>query len=203
VGAPAALDFTVLNLGYLGVMGLLGAGGGVAVAAHSIGMRVLVLAFVPSRAIAQAAAALVGQHLGAECRPCAARVVRLALGQNMVLLALVVTMLWFGAEPLVAALGVDSAGELASATTTWLRIIALSLPILAVNITFVGMMQGAGLTSTSLGINAFSTLLVQLPAGWLAGYGLGLGPPGVWLCIPIGFGLRATMGAWVYRLWLR
>jgi putative MATE family efflux protein len=199
IGGPAALDFAMLNVAYLAVIGLLGHTDALAVAAHGVGMRIQLLAFAPAISISQATAALVGQHLGA-ARPDRARAtVRAALVQSLALMTALPVAVLAAAPPLLEVFGVTPGTALGELTLTWMTIMGASLPILGANIVFVGMMQGAGATLTSLGINSLATLGLQVPFAWLAGDVLGLGAVGVWLSVPVCFGTRAVLGLGVFR----
>ena len=56
---------------------------------------------------------------------------------------------------------------------------------------------------TSLRINTWTTFLVQIPLCWVLGFPADLGAFGVWLAIPLAFGVKAvadhqayTKGRW-------
>jgi putative MATE family efflux protein len=199
LGMPAALDFMMLNVAYLSVVLMLGHISATAVAAHSVGMRLLVLAFIPALGISQATAALVGQHLGGRRLKELREVVRSSL--LLVVLAMGLTSLLLATTrgTLLSGFGVPSFGPLRQLSELWFNVIACILPILGINIIFVGFMQGLGLTRVSLVINLVGTLLVQIPIGLLTTWIMGWGPLAAWLSLPLGFGVRATLGAWIFH----
>ncbi len=199
VGGPAALDYTLLNVAYLSVVVLLGHGNASAVAAHGIGMRVLVLAFIPALGISQATAALVGRSVGAGRVDQARSVVWAGLALSLIVMVPTAVVLVPGADSLLGGFGVTSGSELQAPALLWLRVIACMLPVLGVNIVFVGMMQGAGSTGTGLLLNVIGTLFVQLPVGAWSVFVLGLGPLGAWLSLLLGFVVRAALGGWVFH----
>ena len=57
----------------------------------------------------------------------------------------------------------------------------------------IGVLQGSGATRTSLRINVWATLAIQVPVALLLGFGLGLDEVGVWWSFPIAFVAKAGM----------
>ena len=199
IGWPAALDMVILNAGFVAVVGMVGHYDEVAVAAHSIGLRIQGLAFVPGLAIARAAGAMIGNALGAENRSEARSLVFLSLkvcgGVMSSLGALMIVL----SAPIVSVFGLEQGTAIAEYTLQWVWILGAGMPIVGVWIAFAGMLQGSGHTMESLRINGVSTLLIQIPLCWLLGYPLGLGPLGVWLGFPGGFLIKALLGVRAYR----
>jgi len=199
IGWPAAMDMVILNAGFMTVVGLVGWYDEVAVAAHSIGLRIQGLAFVPGLAIARAAGAMIGNALGADNQAEAKALVLLSVkvcGAIMTALGLLIILFSSG---IVAAFGLEQGTPIAEYTTQWVWILGAGMPIVGLWIAFAGMLQGAGHTMTSLRINGFSTLLIQIPLCWFLGYPLGLGPIGVWLGFPCGFFVKAWLGTRAYK----
>jgi hypothetical protein len=48
-------------------------------------------------------------------------------------------------------------------------------------------------TCTSLRINIWTTLAIQVPIAWLLGFGLGLGESGIWWSFPISFVAKSAL----------
>ena len=69
----------------------------------------------------------------------------------------------------------------------------------ALHIAFVGVLQGAGATNTSLGINFVGTVIFQVPLSILLGFTLDLGAFGVWLSFPLSFLVKAALGWAAYK----
>lgn len=199
IGAPAALDMLILNVGFLAIIGMLGRIDEVAVAAHGVGLRIQALAFVPGLGIAQATGALVGQALGASNVWRARATVR----ASVFLCALVMSTLGFlfiaAAYPIVGIFDVQPGTQLETYAIEWMRLLGYSMPPVGVHIAFVGMLQGAGATNTSLHINVLGTFLVQLPLGYVLGFPLGMGPFGIWLSFPISISVKAGLAWLAYR----
>jgi putative MATE family efflux protein len=192
IGWPAALDMLVLNAGFLTVIGMLGYLDSTLVAAHGLGLRVQALAFVPGLGIAQATGAMVGQALGAGDIARAREVTRASMilcASIMWALALVIVL---AAHPLAAIFDVKEGTPLEEHAVEWMRLLGLAMLPAAVNIALVGMLQGAGATRTSLRINIWTTLLIQIPLAGFLGFGLGLEELGIWLSFPLSFVAKAA-----------
>jgi len=199
IGWPAALDMVILNAGFMAVVGLVGRYDEVAVAAHSIGLRIQGLAFVPGLAIARAAGAMIGNALGAGDKEEARALVFLSIKVCGAVMASLGGLMIVLSVPIVSAFGLELGTSIADYTLQWVWILGAGMPIVGVWIALAGMLQGSGHTMASLRINGLSTLLVQIPLCWLLGYPLGLGPLGVWLGFPCGFLVKAWLGGRAYR----
>ncbi len=199
IGWPAALDMLVLNAGFMTVLGMLGRIDGTLVAAHGLGLRVQALAFVPGLGIAQATGALVGQALGAGDIQRARDVTRASMilcAAIMWGLALIIVL---AAYPLVGIFDVKEGTALEGYAVEWMRLLGLAMLPAAINISLIGMLQGAGATRTSLRINIWTTLAIQIPLAALLGFGLGLDEFGVWLSFPLAFVAKAAGTYVAYR----
>lgn len=196
VGWPAGLDFLVINVGFLTVIGLLGRIDEVTVAAHGLGLRVQSLAFIPGLSISQATAAMVGMALGAGDVGRAKAVLRSSIVLCLGVMAILALLIFIAADLIVAAYDVPAGTPLADYSVMWMHILGYGMVPTAVHVACVGLLQGAGATKTSLKINVVTNLAVQIPVGAILGLGLGLGAWGVWMSIPIAAVLRA---AWAYR----
>lgn len=199
IGWPAALDMLVLNAGFLTVIGMLGAIDGVLVAAHGLGMRVQALAFVPGLGIAQATGAMVGQALGAGDIAKARAVTRSAIVLCAGLMWTLALLIVIAAHSLVTVFDVKQGTDLEIYAVEWMRLLGLAMAPAAINIALVGMLQGAGATRTSLRINIWTTLLVQIPLAAVLGFGFGLDEFGVWLSFPLSFVAKAAGSYLAYR----
>ena len=194
VGAPAALDMVILNAGFLSIIGMLGRLAPVAVAAHGVGIRVQSLAFVPGLSVSQATGAMVGNALGAHNVDEARSVVRAAVRLCVGIMGTIAIVLLVGAEPILRLFDVPEGTALWRYALEWMRLLGWSMPVVGINIAFIGMLRGAGATNTSLLINLVGTVVFQVPGSYLLGFPAGLGPFGVWLAFPLSFGIKALLG---------
>lgn len=199
VGWPAAADMLVLNAAFLSIIGMLGRIDQAAVAAHGIGLRVQALAFVPGMSVSQAVGAMVGNALGAEHVGEARRI----LWSGVMLCTAIMTplgLLLIGlADPIVVLFGVEAGTPMHDFAIAWMELLGWSMPVVGVWIAFAGLLQGAGATRTSLGINAATTFVAQIPLSAVLGFAVGLGAWGVWAAFPLAFGVKMVWGYIAFR----
>jgi MATE family multidrug resistance protein len=77
---------------------------------------------------------------------------------------------------------------------------AMLLPIAGVfqvfdglQVTGAGALRGVGDTRVPMLLNLFGFWVIGLPACWWLGFGLGLGPEGIWWGLALGIGLVAVL----------
>jgi putative MATE family efflux protein len=203
VGWPAAIDMLVLNAGFLTAIGLLGRIDQVTVAAHGLGMRVQALAFVPGLGIGQATSAMVGQALGAGNVERAKQVARASMVLCAVLMTSLAIVIIFAAHPLTRIFDVVPGSPLETYSVEWMRMLGYSMLPASMNIAMIGVLQGAGATRTSLRVNIWTTLAIQVPLSYILGITLDMGATGIWLSFPLAFVAKAALnyvafkrGAW-------
>jgi putative MATE family efflux protein len=199
VGWPAAADMLVLNAAFLSIVGMLSRIDQTTVAAHSIGLRVQALAFVPGMSVSQAIGAMVGQALGAHDVLAAKRVLRSGAFLSAGIMSTLGIILIVLADPIVGVFGVDPASSLHEYSVQWMDLLGYSMPIVGIYIAFTGLLNGAGATMVSLRINAATTFVAQIPASYVLGFVVGLGAWGVWVAFPLTFGAKALWALIEYR----
>ncbi len=199
VGWPAGADMIVLNAGFLTIVGLLARVDEIAVAAHTVGIRVQALAFVPGMSISQATGAMVGMALGAGSVPEARQVVRSSLILCTGIMSSLGLLFIAWAGPIVGVFDVHPGTDLFAYSVMWMKMLGYCMPVVGVYISFGGMLSGSGATRTTLRINSWITLLFQIPASWILGFVVGLGVFGIWIAFPVAFGVKAIWGWWEYR----
>jgi Na+-driven multidrug efflux pump len=143
LGAPAALEQLVVQSGFIAFTLIIARGyGAEALAAYGIGVNILSVSMVIGFAFATAAATLVGQHLGAGDPVAAAksgwRAARLAVASMSVLSVLIV---WW-AEPIARLMLDDDA--VVHLTVSFIRILGLAQPLIALDFALGGALRGAG-----------------------------------------------------------
>lgn len=194
IGWPAAADMVLVNAAFLSIVAMLGGIDQVAVAAHGVGLRVQALAFVPGMAIAQATAALTGQALGARTPERVRLVARAGVLLCLSVMSVLALILFVFDAHILAIFEIDPTGPLGQYALTWMHALGAGMPIAGVHTALVGVLQGAGATMVPLRINVVASAL-QVPASWLLGIGLGMGPFGVWIAFPLSFFLRTALSA--------
>ncbi len=201
IGYPAALEQVAFQIGILIWIAMVVSFGTAAFAAHNVGLRIQSFAFMPGLGFSIAAAALVGQNLGAEDPKEAERSGWESTKMGLLVMG-VVGIFNFAAAPWIALVFTDDPAVV-DLTVTFIRVHALSIPAVGIFFSLSGALRGAGDTrwpffATLLGIYA-----VRLPLSYLLGYSLGWGVLGIWLTLPLEYYLRSIVvgqrfqtGAW-------
>jgi putative MATE family efflux protein len=193
LSGSATLQMMISMTSYLGVMRILSAFGSAPLAGYTIGFRVLMFALLPAFGLANAAATLVGQNLGAG-RPDRAEqsVWRACLFGAGFLSAIGLSFL-LGAGAIVPLFTTDPA--VAPYGITYLRIVSLGFPFYAFGMVLSQSFNGAGDTWTPTLINLFVFWLLQLPLAWLLSHQTSLGAIGVFVTLAISFSMFAVVAA--------
>jgi putative MATE family efflux protein len=182
---------------WIGLVRIISSFGSNAMAGYTIGIRVILFALLPSWGMANAAATMVGQALGARNPERAEQAVWKAGFYNMIFLGIVglVFVLFapqiiglYNPEPEVAHYGIDC-----------LRIVAYGFLFYAYGMVLGQSFNGAGDTWTPTIINLFVFWLWEIPLAYVLSVGLGLGPRGVFVAITISFSTLAVVSALVFR----
>ena len=182
---------------WIGLVRIISSFGSNAVAGYTFGIRVILFALLPSWGMANAAATMVGQALGAKDPERAERAVWKAGFYNMIFLGIVglvfvlfaPQIIWFyTSDPQVAQYGVDC-----------LRIVAYGFLFYAYGMVLGQSFNGAGDTWTPTIINLFVFWLWEIPLAYVLSKTLGMGPRGVFLAIMIAFSTLAVVSAIVFR----
>ncbi|HEU4766013.1 MAG TPA: MATE family efflux transporter [Pyrinomonadaceae bacterium] len=182
---------------WIGLVRIISSFGSNAVAGYTFGIRVILFALLPSWGMANAAATMVGQALGAKDPERAERAVWKAGFYNMIFLGIVGVffvlfapqIIWlYTADPEVSQYGVDC-----------LRIVAYGFLFYAYGMVLGQSFNGAGDTWTPTIINLFVFWLWEIPLAFFLSQHLRMGPRGVFLAITIAFSTLAVVSAIVFR----
>ena len=199
IGWPAALDMLILNAGFLTALGMLARIDEVTVAAHGLGLRVQSLAFVPGMSIAQATGAMIGQALGGSNVERAREILRASVILCVAIMSALALAIIFAAYPLSHIFDVEPGTPLEAYTVEWMRVLGYAMVPAAIQIALFGLFQGAGATRTSLSLNFWSTIVIQVPLAYVLGFTCHLDELGVWLSFPLSFVAKAALYYLAYR----
>lgn len=171
--------------------------GSEAVAGYTIAFRIIIFTILPSWGLANAAATLVGQNLGAQQPDRAEKSVWITAFYNVIFLLVVsiIFYIWaytfvgiFSSDPLVIEQGVLS-----------LRIICLGYIFYAFGMVVTQSFNGAGDTSTPTWLNLICYWLIQIPLAWVLSITLDMGPAGVYIAIAVSNSVLAVLGLIIFR----
>lgn len=197
ISLPNIGETIVSRLGFILFTRILSTLGTVALAAHQIALRIESIAYMPAWGLATAAAALVGQALGAQKQEVAEKGIRrtLLIGCGA-MAALGVMMIAFG-RPIVGLFGVRDAA-LSGMAVTAVRISSLELIGLASVMILSGCLRGAGDTRTPMIVTLAGTFLFRVPVTYLFALTLHGGLKGVWLATTVDWSMRALITSYLY-----
>ncbi len=189
VAMPGVGERVVLNMALLGYFAVLGGYGTVAIAAYTVGVRILAFSWIPGTGFGAAAATLIGQSLGAGDGDGAERTGWMAA--RIALVAAVVLGFVGGVarEPLARLFTNDAATI--EALGPFMLILALAQPMMQVHFTLGGAHRGAGDTWTPLLAAAVGNWGFRVPvATFIAAHHMSL--IWVWSALLFDHGARAV-----------
>jgi putative MATE family efflux protein len=197
VSASGMMQFLISTASWLGLVRIIAMFGSAALAGYTIAIRIIIFTILPSWGMANAAATLVGQNLGAKKPDRAERAVWLTGFYNMIFLGSVGLIFIAFAEHIVGLISTDP--EVLRYATSCLRIVSYGYVFFAYGMVMVQAFNGAGDTLTPTVINLFCYWLWQIPLAYglsrLAGYG----PKGVFTAIAIAQSTLAVVSVLVFR----
>jgi putative MATE family efflux protein len=198
ISLPNIGETLISRLGFLLYNRILSALGTVAVAAHQIALRVESLAFMPGWGMATAAAALVGQALGAKKEDVAERGIQRTLLLGNGTMALLGSAFIAFAPHIVSVFGVQHV-TMANMAITVIRISALEIFGLCSVMILGGCLRGAGDTRTPMIVTIAGTFLFRVPISYLFALALDGGLRGLWLATAVDWSMRAMIMFVLYK----
>ena len=196
LSGSAVFQALISNTSWVGLVRILATFGSDALAGYTIAIRVVLFALLPSWGLANAAATMAGQNLGAAKPDRAATSVWYACFYNMLFLGTVSVLFVVLPRPLVAAFTSDAA--IAEVAVRGLRIVSSGFVFYAYGMVLTQAFNGAGDTFTPTVINVFCFWLFEIPAAY-ALTRAGLSPDGVFWSIAIAYSLVALVSAALFK----
>jgi putative MATE family efflux protein len=168
-----------------------------ALAGYQIAIRIIIFALLPSWGLANAAATMVGQALGAGKPERGEQAVWRAAFYNAVFLGIAGLVFIIFANPIAHVFTNDSA--VAETAAGCLRIISYGYLFYAYGMVLTNSFNGAGDTWTPTWLNLFCFWLWEIPLAWWLARHVGLGPQGVAWAVTIAFSTLAVASAVLFR----
>jgi len=197
IASSAAGQFLINSASWIVLIRIISSFGEAAIAGYTIGIRVVIFSLLPAWGLANAAATLVGQNLGAQQPDRAEQSVYRAAFYNMAVLGTISVFFivftkgiigMFTHEPEVIRYGVDC-----------LRIVSIGFLVYAFGMVIIQSINGAGDTRTPLLINIVGFWLIQIPLAYILAIIFRFGPPGVFIAICIAETVVAAIGFAIFR----
>ena len=190
-------QFLIASASWIFLASILGQIGTSVTAGYTIAMRLVVFAILPSWGMANAAATLVGQNLGAGQPERAERSAWRAGHINFIFMA-VVAILYLSTAPYLIRFFTQDPDAVAAGSFA-LRIIAGGYVFYGYGMILLQAINGAGDTRTPTILNFICFWLLQVPLAWLLSLHLGWGQTGVYSAIVIAESCLALGAMWFFR----
>ncbi len=171
--------------------------GAPAVAAYTVAMRIIVVTILPSWGIANAAATLVGQNLGAGKPERAEKSVWIAGFANALFLGLVTIVFLIFAEPMIRFFTDDPV--VVPIGVACLKIVSYGYVFYAFGMVMTQSFNGAGDTLTPTWINLACYWAFQLPLAYALSLWAQWGAGGAFWAITIAESTLAVVAMWAFR----
>jgi putative MATE family efflux protein len=197
IGWSAAVQMLIGMCSWIALIRILSTFGSNVLAGYTIGIRIIIFALLPAAGVANAAATMVGQALGAKKPERAEHAVKMAGTYNMVVLSAVGGVLALLA-PQIARLFTNDPLVVPFASNA-LRIVACGFPFYSWGMVISQSFNGAGDTRTPTVLNLCVFWLWEIPLAYVLAKPVGMGPNGIYVAIAIAFSTYAVAGAVIFR----
>ncbi|MEQ1642413.1 MAG: MATE family efflux transporter [Pyrinomonadaceae bacterium] len=197
ISGTAVLQFLIATLSWSGLVMILAPFGTVALAGYQIGLRVIIFVLLPAVGLANAAATLVGQNLGAGKPERAERSVWLAGALNAGLLGLAGLFFVIFPDLVVSIFTTDPA--VSTYASDCLRIVGYGYAFYGLGMVMESSFNGAGDTWTPTYLNFFVFWMFEIPLAYVLANHYGFGPQGVFLSMTLAFSMLAIVSALLFK----
>jgi putative MATE family efflux protein len=197
VSAGGTAQFIIASASWIFLIRIVSNFGSEALAGYTIAIRVIVFAILPAWGMANAAATLVGQNLGALQPERAEKSVWRTAFFNMVFLAVITVLFFTLAKPILSVFTNDEA--VLKSGIQCLQIVSLGYIFYAYGMVISQSFNGAGDTATPTILNFFGFWTFQIPLAYSLAMTAGLGPIGVYAAISIAESAIAVVGILIFR----
>jgi len=191
------LQILISTSSWIGLVRVISMFGSPALAGYTIGIRTILFALLPSWGLANAAATMVGQGLGAGKPERAEQAVWTACFYNLAFLGTIGALFVVFTPAIVGIYTSDP--EIARYAAACLRIVSFGFVFYAFGMVLTQAFNGAGDTWTPTWINIGCFWLWEIPLAWLLALHLGFGPTGVYIAVTIAFSTVAVVSAVLFR----
>lgn len=189
-------QYLIASASWIFMIYILGQIGKEVTAGYTIALRIIIFTILPSWGMANAAATLVGQNLGAQKPERAERSAWRAAHFNMIFMA-VVCVLYVVLAPQLIGLFTQDPVPLAAGTLA-LRIIGGGYVLFGYGMVISQAINGAGDTYTPTLLNFVCFWIIETPLAWLLALHWGWGQTGVYWAIVIAESIMALAAMWVF-----
>jgi putative MATE family efflux protein len=197
VSAGGTGQFIIASASWIFLARIMSSFGSAAVAGYTIAIRVIVFTILPSWGMANAAATLVGQNLGAGKPERAEKSVWKAGFANMVFLMGIMIIFLFLSRPILLLFTQDSV--VLEHGVRCLQVVALGYIFYGYGMVVTQSFNGAGDTKTPIWLNLFGFWFFQIPLAYLLALQMMMGSTGVYAAIAMAESAIAIAGIIIFR----
>lgn len=190
-------QFVISSASWIFLMRIMSNFGPEALAGYTLGIRVLIFSILPAWGMANAAATLVGQNLGANEPARAEKAVWLTSLYNVIFLGAVSVIYFIFAYPIIGIFTDDN--EVLTYGAECLKFLSMGYIFFAYGMVMMQAFNGAGDTKTPTLLNFIGFWLIQIPLSWVLAINFEFGPKGIYLGIVISEALLAVTAIAVFR----
>lgn len=198
VATGGTVQFLIGSASWIFLTRILSEFGSDVVAGYTIAIRVIMFTLLPAWGLANAAATLVGQNLGAGKPDRAEASVWKCASYNLIFLLVLSVFMFIGAESIVSLFSthqdVVQTGKMA------LRVLCMGYGFYAYGMVVIQSLNGAGDTRTPTVLNLIAFWAIEIPVAYILAVILELGPVGVFASVPIAESILAMLGIWRFGL---
>jgi putative MATE family efflux protein len=197
LSSTGMLQVFISTASWIGLVRIISGFGSEAMAGYTIAIRIVLFALLPAWGLANAAATLVGQGLGAGRPDRAERAVWFAGRLNFYFLGTVALIFMAFAPWIAGLLGGDAAT--AAHAARGLRILSAGFVFYAYGMVLTQSFNGAGDAWTPTLLNLLCFWCLELPLAWFLAHRAGLGPDGAYLAVTVAYSTIALASALIFR----
>lgn len=197
IASGGTAQFIIASASWIFLIRILSTFGSNVLAGYTIAIRVIVFAILPAWGMANAAATLVGQNLGAGQPGRAEKSVWRTAYFNMIFLGSVSVLFFLLARNIVLLFTQDA--DVVRHGTECLRYVSLGYIFYACGMVISQSFNGAGDTRTPTLLNFFGFWTFQIPLAYVLAMVLDLGPKGVYMAIAIAESAIAVVAIILFR----
>ncbi|MGJ5813907.1 MATE family efflux transporter [Paludibaculum fermentans] len=197
ISATGMLQFLIAHASWVGLVTVIAKSGSAALAGYTIAIRVIIFTLLPSWGLANAAATLVGQNLGAREPGRAEQAVWRTGLYNMCFLGLMGLACILFPEPMIRFFSTEP--DVVRYGAQCLRIISYGYVFYAYGMVMVQALNGAGDTVTPTIVNLGCYWMFQIPLAWFLAIHLKYGAIGAFWAVPAAESVLAVVGVLVFR----
>jgi putative MATE family efflux protein len=197
VSGGSILQFIIGSASWIFLMTLMSRFGDNAVAGYTIAIRIFIFTLLPSWGLANAAATLVGQNLGAQQPERAETSVWRAAYYNAFFMALVMVVFLVASPSIIGIF--SSQEEVVFYGVQALRYVSLGYIFYGYGMVVIQGLNGAGDTYTPTILNIIGFWVFQIPFAYIVAIHFGWGARGVFVSIALAESLMAIAGIIIFK----